>query len=99
MAKNNLIFALAFLFALLILSHGIRFKDEVWISNIEKDDLYSGKQVTKTPVSNHDKMKYSHGADHDPPTAASKSDTNDFRPTSPGHSPSIGHSTPPNAHN
>ncbi|GMI91182.1 C-TERMINALLY ENCODED PEPTIDE 3 [Hibiscus trionum] len=93
MAKNNLIFALAFLFALLILVHAIRFTDEVRFSEIEKDEYYSGKQVTK--------MKYSrgkHGVDHDDLAATSKSDNNDFRPTSPGHSPSIGHSTPPNGH-
>ncbi|KAE8659091.1 hypothetical protein F3Y22_tig00116964pilonHSYRG00066 [Hibiscus syriacus] len=61
----------------------------------EKDELYAGKQVTKTLASSHNKMKYSDRVDL---TAAYKSDTNDFRPTSPGHSPSIGHSTPPNGH-
>ncbi|KAK8551931.1 hypothetical protein V6N13_120360 [Hibiscus sabdariffa] len=91
MAKTNLIFALAFLFALLISAHAIRF------SKIEKDEYYSGKHVTKILVSDHNEMKYSrgmHGADHD----ALAADTNDFRPTTPGHSPSIGHSTPPNGH-
>ncbi|KAK8642507.1 hypothetical protein V6N13_011848 [Hibiscus sabdariffa] len=95
MAKTNLIFALAFLCALFISAHAIRF------SKIEKDEYYSGKQVTKTLISDHNEMKYSQGireADHDALAAASKSDTNDFRPTSPGHSPSIGHSTPPNGH-
>ncbi|KAL4332888.1 hypothetical protein GQ457_07G025690 [Hibiscus cannabinus] len=70
---------------------------DVRFSKVEKDEYYSGKHVTKILVSDHN-SRGMHGADHDALAAASESDTNDFRPTTPGHSPSIGHSTPPNGH-
>lgn len=104
MAK--IIFAPTFLFALLIFSHGIRFSEEVRLLKIEKadkDQYYSGNQVTETMTCSPSKTNLSHGlygADHDAmitasskfSTAFERSNTDDVHPTNPGHSPGIGHS-------
>ncbi|XWS25660.1 hypothetical protein CRYUN_Cryun27aG0086600 [Craigia yunnanensis] len=100
MAK--IVFSRTFLFALLFFSHGIRFTEEVRLLKVEKaDEYYSENQVTETMISSRNKINLSrglYGADHDSLTASAKFtaleyDINDVHPTSPGHSPSVGHST------
>ncbi|XVF63994.1 hypothetical protein PTKIN_Ptkin09bG0131700 [Pterospermum kingtungense] len=98
MAK--IIFAPTFLFALLFLSYGIGFTEEVRLLKIEKAD--DGNQVTETMTSSRSKTNLRHGlyvADHDAVTASPKftafehDSTDDVHPTNPGHSPGIGHSS------
>ncbi|MFQ6639546.1 hypothetical protein Gotur_014449 [Gossypium turneri] len=101
MAKNNLIFTLGILFALLILADGIRFTEEVRLSKLDKE-YYSGELVTKTLAHSRNKIEDSrgiHGADAAAVTTISASNTKDLHATTPGHSPGTGHSTPPNGHN
>ncbi|XVE55934.1 hypothetical protein DITRI_Ditri03aG0197100 [Diplodiscus trichospermus] len=102
MAK--IILAPTFLFALLLISHGIRSTEEARLFKIEKADdheYYSRNHVTNTMTrsssSSHNKINLSrgiYGADDHHAVTEIQDDTNDFHPTSPGHSPSIGHSTP-----
>ncbi|MBA0876150.1 hypothetical protein Goshw_015112 [Gossypium schwendimanii] len=102
MAKNNLIFTLAILFALLILADGIRFTEGVRLSKLDKDEYYSGELVTKTLTRSRNKIEDRrgiHGADAAAVTTISASNTKDLQATTPGHSPGTGHSTPPNGHN
>ncbi|XWS24273.1 hypothetical protein CRYUN_Cryun28dG0086700 [Craigia yunnanensis] len=84
-------------------AYKLRFTEEIRVFKIEKDENYSGNHVTNTMMrtSSRNKINLSHdiyGADHDALNAF-EYDTNDFHPTSPGHSPSVGHSTPPAASN
>ncbi|XVF36228.1 hypothetical protein REPUB_Repub19eG0040300 [Reevesia pubescens] len=103
--KNHPMFVRVFLFiALLLISYGIRFSEEVRLLKIDQKDDYVRNHVMI--MSSRKLISLNRGidgADHDAQTAASAKsftafeyDMDDVHPTSPGHSPSVGHSTPPN---
>ncbi|OMO74892.1 hypothetical protein COLO4_26459 [Corchorus olitorius] len=100
-ARNNPILSCFFVIifvVLLVSSYGIRLTEEARVLKIDHD---SGNRVTNT--SSHYGGKHLHD---DAPTvdvsgnfvAEEYDSTEDLHPTSPGHSPSIGHSTGPATH-
>lgn len=96
MAENNLIFARAVLFAsLLLFSYGIRLSEGVRLFKMQKDEYWENR--VRSTMSSHG----IYGADHDGRSAflgrkftAYEYATKDVHPTSPGHSPSVGHAEP-----
>ncbi|OMO79016.1 hypothetical protein CCACVL1_13959 [Corchorus capsularis] len=96
-AKNNPILACVFVI-ILVSSYGIRLSEEARLLKFEKVDIEdSGNRVTRSSSHNYG------GKHEDAPTVSGnlvteEYDTEDLHPTSPGHSPSIGHSTGPATH-
>ncbi|WRX31040.1 hypothetical protein QQP08_023527 [Theobroma cacao] len=101
MAKTNLVVLAGALLLVLLFSYGITFTEER-VLKTDKDVKPAGNSVTNVMTSsrktNLNRDNLEDGTD-DVPTASSGNDTafdaDDFRPTSPGHSPGAGHSTGP----
>ena len=87
MAKNNLIIAGALLLVLLF-SYGITFTEE---RVLKADKLHESGNVHVTNVMSS-KTNLNRGILEE---ASVVNDTDDFRPTTPGHSPGAGHSIGP----
>ncbi|XVE94845.1 hypothetical protein REPUB_Repub02eG0044800 [Reevesia pubescens] len=93
MAKNNLILAGALLLVLLF-AYGITFSEERLLkADYKLDD--SGNHVTNVMSSRKTNLNRYTLEDASAGSANTVYDTDDFRPTTPGHSPGAGHSIGP----
>ncbi|EOY14552.1 Uncharacterized protein TCM_033894 isoform 2 [Theobroma cacao] len=101
MAKTNLIVLAGALLLVLLFSYGITFTEER-VLKTDKDVKPAGNYVTNVMTSSHKtnlNRDILEDGTVDVPTSSSGNgtafDANDFRPTTPGHSPGAGHSTGP----
>ncbi|OMO79017.1 hypothetical protein CCACVL1_13960 [Corchorus capsularis] len=108
MAKINLILLAAALLLVLLFSYGVTFSEERVLKAADDNVESAGNHVMimSGHKSNLNRDILEDGTDdHVPKAAASANnataayDADDFRPTTPGHSPGAGHSTGPTSNN
>ncbi|OMO74893.1 hypothetical protein COLO4_26460 [Corchorus olitorius] len=106
MAKINLILLAAALFFVLLFSYGVTFSEErVLKADANVESAGNHVMIMSGHKSNLNRDILEDGTDDHVPKASSANnataayDADDFRPTTPGHSPGAGHSTGPASNN